>query len=549
MALPIWRAVLKRALWPLQKNWAYALGGGAIAVLAIVPPASSAERIEFFVGPLEPVILVEDLEAFAQDGTINDSLQVVADNIDAARLQALRGFLNAQLDVELVTVSQFTYWPLGERLLGQVGQLVQTNDQQNGWRPLRAALLAAAADGDGLTPLEVIQAFPLEVIQLDLALLQQLLQDNQTFSAARAQVSAQLRAIADREAAAFSVPTDDRAPTRPGPYQWRRQGRQFDHPLRSERVPFDIYLPRLGAQRDPVPVVVISHGAASGRRAFAYLAEHLASHGYAVVVPEHEDNVQRYEQFLTGGDRPPSPSILINRSRDISLVLDELERLGQRDPTYANLDVSQVGVFGHSLGGFTALTTAGAEFDFDALRRNCPAPTRAPLSLNLSRLAQCDLLALAADAPFQLSDQRIQAVFALSPPTSLFFGERGLSAVTVPTLFMAAAADNIVPAIPEQVLPYQRLGSSDRYLVMVENATHFTFLQGGVTGGVMPLPRRLVGPNPQLAQPYLKALGLAFFDRHLRQQADAEGYLTQTYLDTLATEPFRAAIARTFRTE
>jgi predicted dienelactone hydrolase len=164
-------------------------------------------------------------------------------------------------------------------------------------------------------------------------------------------------------------------------------------------------------------------------------------------------------------------------------------------------------------------------------------------------LVQCDLLDVEDEGPFQLGDDRIQAVFAISAPTSLFFGESGLAAIEQPTLFLATADDIIVPAIPEQVVPYSWLGASDRYLVMVENATHFTFLQGSLTDGAIPLPSNLVGPSPQQSRPYLQALGLAFFNRHLRGQTDAEGYLSQSYFDDLGTEPFRFSIVRDFHSE
>ncbi|MDA0268374.1 MAG: alpha/beta hydrolase [Cyanobacteria bacterium] len=548
MALPTWHALFK-VLRPLQKTGVHALGLGAMAALAIAPPATSAERIEFFIGPLEPVILVEDLAAFAQDGTINDSFRLVANNMSEEQRQQLRSFLNWHLDAELISVSQFTYWQLGERLLDRAGQVIQTDTLLNGSRPLRAALIAAAADGDGFTPLEVIQEFPLAVMQLDFGRLQQIIQDNRRFFAARQQLIGLLRSIGEREAAALPPPTRNLDPTRPGPYTWQRQVIQFENPLRDGEIPFDLYVPQRGPETGPTPVIVISHGASSGRGAFTYLAQHLASHGYAVVVPEHDDDHQKYEQFLAGADRPPNPITLISRPLDISLALDELEQLAQQGGAYGNLDVNNVGVLGHSLGGFTALTVAGAEFDFETLHRNCSLEDRDRPSLNISLLVQCDLLDVEANGPFQLKDDRIQAVFAMSPPTSLFFGPRGLAHVDRPTLFLAASADIIVPAIPEQVLPYQWLGSRDRYLVMVENATHFTFLQGHLTEGAIPLPSRLLGPNPRPAQPYLKALSVAFFDRHLRDQTSAEGYLTQPYLDSLGTDPFRFAIVRDFRTQ
>jgi predicted dienelactone hydrolase len=544
----------------LRRGWwqgTAILGLGTALLLGSGLPATSAERIQFFAGPFEPTIWVEDLAAFAADGTVRDRFRVVADRLDEQQLQELRNFLNWQLDVDVITIDRFTYWQVGERLLDRAGQVVQTDSLQNGSRALRAALIAAAADGDGITPLEVMQEFPLDVIQVDFGLLQQLIQESRRFFTARDSLLAQLRAISAAEAEVLPPPPHFDL-TQPGPYIWQRVPLQLDHPLREGRVPFDLYLPRGGPEPASTPVVVISHGASSGRGAFAYLAEHLASHGYAVVVPEHDDDSFKYEQFLAGADAPPDPITLISRPLDISLALDELEQLAAQGGPYAHLDVDNVGVLGHSLGGFTVLAAAGATFNFEALRRGCSLGDRERPSLNISLLVQCDLLDVEDEGPFQLGDDRIQAVFAISAPTSLFFGDAGLAAIEQPTLFLATADDIIVPAIPEQVVPYSWLGASDgplgpvldhRYLVMVENATHFTFLQGNLTDGAIPLPSNLVGPSPQQSRPYLQALGLAFFNRHLRGQTDAEGYLSQFYFDALGTEPFRFSIVREFPPE
>lgn len=58
---------------------------------------------------------------------------------------------------------------------------MQTDDFRNGSRALRVALIAAADDGDGVTFLEVLQEFPLEVIQLDFESAQQILAENSRF--------------------------------------------------------------------------------------------------------------------------------------------------------------------------------------------------------------------------------------------------------------------------------------------------------------------------------------------------------------------------------
>lgn len=518
---------------------------GALLVLGAAPVAA-AERIEFFIGPggirlYEGRIWVEDLEALAADGTVTPRFRTVAHVLGPDQLAELRTFLNTPLDVDLVTLSQFTYWQVGERFLDRMGQVVQTNSFQNGSRALRAALLAAAADGDGVTPLEVMQEFPLEVIQLDVDLLRQVAAENRRFFGQRDTLLAQLRAQGEQEAVELPAVVGD--PTAPGPYRWEQRPLTFTNAPREGDIPFDVYLPQTDATNG-LPVVVFSHGVASGRGALIYVAEHLASHGYAVAVPQHDDDSQKYQTFLAGAGRPPNPITLVTRPRDISQVLDELERQAQTDPALARLDLNNVGVLGHSLGGYTVLAAAGAELNFERVAEHCSLEERNLPSLNPSLLVQCDLGDLAEEAPFALRDPRIQAAIALSPPTSLFFGETGLGSLTVPTLVLATTADIVVPAVPEQIEPYSGLQMESRYLVVLGNATHFTPLQGRLTEGALPLPSTLLGPNPQRVRPYLQALSLGFFQRHLAGQPEAEGILSQAYLDSLGTDPFVPAIVR-----
>ncbi|MEM1308208.1 MAG: alpha/beta fold hydrolase [Cyanobacteria bacterium P01_H01_bin.153] len=540
-----WITQLARQGWRIGA--AIASFGTAIA-LNSASAAWSAERIEFFVGPFEPVIWIEDLEALAQEGTVTERFRPVASRLDEAQLQALSDFLNRSLDVDLITLSQFTYWQVGERFLDRAGQVVQTNNFRNGSRALRAALIAAAADGDGVTFLEVLQEFPLEVIQLDFELTQQILAENSRFFVNRDAVLAELQAIAIAEAEAQPTPPSTFDPSAPGRHLWQNEILTFQNLLREGDIPFDFYLPQplATAEDGSVPIVVFSHGVASGRNAFTYLAQHLASHGYAVVIPQHSDDSEKYFQFLAGLDGPPNPITLVSRPQDISSVLDALENLAQTVPEYAKLNFDSVGVFGHSLGGFTVLAAAGAELNFDAVEANCGLDDRDRPSLNPSFLVQCDLADLADQAPFDLKDERIQAVFALNPPTSLFFGEAGLAELEIPTLLMASTADIVVPAIPEQIEPYRWLQSRERYLVVVEPATHFTFLEGELTSGAIPLPRALLGPDPAQARPSLQALSLAFFNRHLQDQSEAEIFLTQSYLEALGTAPFQLSIVKSF---
>jgi predicted dienelactone hydrolase len=76
---------------------------------------------------------------------------------------------------------------------------------------------------------------------------------------------------------------------------------------------------------------------------------------------------------------------------------------------------------------------------------------------NSSLLLQCLAAKLSANKNYQLSDPRIQAVFAMNPMLSSIFGKRELSEVTLPLTFVGGSEDIITPAILEQIKPFNWL--------------------------------------------------------------------------------------------
>lgn len=130
------------------------------------------------------------------------------------------------------------------------------------------------------------------------------------------------------------------------------------------------------------PVVIMRAGLAALITNYTSLAEDLASHGYvvvgfdapyrstAVVFPDGQV-IRRTPQNnldLLGGDSQAQMAVKLARawSADTSFALDELAHLNDSDPSgrfTGRLDLQHVGVFGHSLGGATAL-----EFCHDDLR-------------------------------------------------------------------------------------------------------------------------------------------------------------------------------------
>lgn len=112
-----------------------------------------------------------------------------------------------------------------------------------------------------------------------------------------------------------------------------------------------------------LPVVVLSHGHgpsqyASSLYGYASLANHLAASGFAVLQPTHLDSLTL---GLSGVDVPEAPLYWRSRARDVSRVLDHLDVLAGVVPTVASrLDVTNVAVVGHSMGGHTAGMVLGS---------------------------------------------------------------------------------------------------------------------------------------------------------------------------------------------
>jgi len=537
-----WRKTLKVA-----RRWSVSLTLGLVASVVSALPVESAERVQFFAaGPLEVTLYVEDLEQFAETGEITERFAVYANRLSPEQQESLRSLLNWRFDVDPVMISQFTYSPVGERLLQRAGQIIQTNSFQNGFSALRAAVILAAADEEGCTGINILKQFPLETVQLDYFLTTQVLEANQDLFNRRELVVDNLQRYADTNSPQVANPVDLAAMDQSGSQGWQRQTLSFQNPDRAESSVADIYLPEGNADPASIPVIVISHGLASDRQTLAYIAEHLASHGYGVVVLEHvETSAEKFVRFLRGLEGAPEPTELTSRPRDITAVLDTLTQRAQTQPELQSLNLQAVGVLGQSLGGYTVLAAAGATINRPLLEEACSAPLTERLSLNASMLIQCRITELPADASLAVEDERVKAVFAMNPLTSHIFGEAGLQTLEAPVMLVAGTNDFLTPALLEQIQPFSWLEADHSSLVIVENGTHFSFLGEG-SAGVLPVPDSFVGPDPTQSHPAIKALSLAFFNQHLRQQSDG---LTDPALANLAMsddDPFQFTLVNQF---
>ena len=538
---------------------------------AVAPTAQAAERIYISYSVLERSIPVSSLETYARTGVIDEDLELYAQYAKPQELEQLRTALLTKADLSPVAISQFLYSPPGEILLKRLGTVIQSEAGVAGFSALRAALILASADANGLTLLNVLKKFPTRGIRIDVAgslavaeSLQDIVaQSNQATAAVNQQAAVEL---AEPTPIVFIPTTDLR---RRGSFRWSKQSTTFldltrkpligalpgvapNAPLqngqRGRSIPVDIYLPEL--QSSPAPVVVISHGLGGDRTTFAYLAEHLASYGFGVLVLEHPgSNAQQLQALINGrASGAAGPTEFLDRPLDISFVLDELER-GSNSSLQRRLNLKQVGVLGQSFGGYTALALGGAILNAAQLKADCQKPED---TLNLSLLLQCDADRL-VQSNTNLQDQRIQAVMAINPITSAVFGQAGIEAVQVPTMIVAGSADTVAPALPEQIRPFTWLKQPDKYLVLLDRGTHFSVITAppglAANGTEIALPNELVGPNPAIARRYVEALSVAFFQAYIAKQPAYRVYLTAAYAQSISEAPMPLSQIRLLNAE
>jgi predicted dienelactone hydrolase len=121
------------------------------------------------------------------------------------------------------------------------------------------------------------------------------------------------------------------------------------------------------------PVLLFSPGLELPRELYTGLCTELASRGYVVVAlssPYESAVTELANGKVVESSFPSNPSetqlyeLVKTRSADAGFVLDELDRLTSIDPHSAlvgHLDLGHVGIFGHSLGGASAVQAAAED--------------------------------------------------------------------------------------------------------------------------------------------------------------------------------------------
>jgi len=265
---------------------------------------------------------------------------------------------------------------------------------------------------------------------------------------------------------------------------WHDAGRQRDLALR-------LYRPKAPARDSSRPLIVFSHGLGGSNRAGELWGAHWASHGFVSLHLQHPGSDTGLLREARSGQMRPREALgrganaqqFQARLDDVRFVLDELERRQARGE-WRDIDLSQVGMSGHSFGARTTMALAGERFP---------------------RIGG-------------LAEPRFKAALAFSPaaPGRPEQWPARFGSIRLPFLSITGSRDDDVMgtgASPENRRePYRHMPAPDKYLLVIEGAAHDNF------GGRARLAN-------DAASPIVLAVSTAFWRAHLRGDKEASQWL------------------------
>ncbi|MDZ8261183.1 alpha/beta hydrolase [Nostoc sp. ChiQUE01b] len=541
-------------------NWASTLRKNSLLlVLSMVLPTFgisnsvlAAERIYASYSALELSISVTTLENYAKTGVINEDLAAYQRYLPLEQLQELRRILLNRVKVSPVVVSQLLYTPQGEFLLHRLAQVIKTSQPEPGFGTLRSALILASGESGGLTLLNVLRKYPTSSIRLDVAETFEIATELEKLVNQTHQAIAAVSQKSKIEADSISQPNFSQLPDLkiPGKFKSRKYTLKFFDSTRNRLLFTDVYIPNV---QNAAPIIVISHGLGLDSSNFQYLATHLASYGFAVVVPNHPGSDAKQLRSLLNrrAIEVAEPSEFQDRPLDITYILNQLQKGNQSDSRFkGRLNLQQVGVFGQSLGGYTALALAGAKINFEQLKQDCQ-PAALQNTWNMSLLLQCRALELSiskSGKDYNLRDERVKAAIAVNPITSSIFGKAGLSQIKTPVMIVSSSDDTVAPALSEQILPFSWLANSQKYLVMLVGGTHFSTIgNANPTNQQVALPADMIGDASQ-AHRYMNVLSLPFFQTYIAGRSQYIPYLNAGYAQSISSKSLGLSLVKSLNT-
>jgi predicted dienelactone hydrolase len=532
-----------------QKSWKdFKVFAGVFCAVALTPffvvntSAQAADTVVIRYGPLEESVSLEELKKSTETGKLPASLGTYTKRMTEEQRRFLVEGLKIRIPINVITLDRLINTQIGTTILSDVSTAISRGDQA-GLQAMKGGLVLGANSPQGLSILSFIAAYPSKRLEINLP---------QAITVARSLNGAFIRTQRFMFGLSPQVnPKDIKVaysldPTQAGSAQVQTLKLNFNDQKRQRQIPLDVYFSTAATANKPV--IVFSHGFGSVRTDLRYLAEHLASRGYVVAALEHPgSNETASKAVKQNKNQLVAPQEFLDRPRDISFILDELEKLNQtaNNPLQGKLATNNVMVVGYSFGGGTALALAGGELQIENLKQRCQQNLS---TANLGERVQCAGQAL-PEKTYQLRDARIKQAIALNPTTSLMFGETGLTKVQIPTLILSSSADKITPPLTEQIMGFAKI-PSPKWLVGVVGGSHLSVVDPNLTPyqqgkpGKPILNKEVTGEQAKDVRKFLKGITLAMAAQLTPEASQYAPFLTADYAQISSTRLFPLRIVR-----
>lgn len=281
------------------------------------------------------------------------------------------------------------------------------------------------------------------------------------------------------------------------------RGQFIDSSRDGRAVPYKIYYP-VAHRLDHLPVIVWSHGLGGTADGAAFLGRYVASHGYVVVNIQHLGSDSSIWEGKPGHPwdiiraTPMTRDVTLNRFADVPFLLDSLPGWIKENPAVgAHMDMSRLGMSGHSFGACTAQMMAGQAFP-DGRG-------------GLQRFRDERFRAAIAYSPMPAHD----AATGIGHDKALIYG-----GIAIPMLYMTGTEDisplgGVTAAQREE--PFEYAGADGQHLIVLEGGDHMVF--AGSRGKLAENPLR------ERHEEIIKVASLAFWDAYLRDDQGAREWL------------------------